>query len=81
MQKMKVKENSKCTYCNEFVDYIEHFFFECPGVRDFWRYTEQHLLIDSNVQVHLSAVDILFSVKRFSVGKIKFNSPKGLHCN
>ena len=67
--KMKVKENNKCTYCNELLDCIEHFFFECPVVRDFWRYIEQHMLI--NVQVHLTAIDILFSIKCFDVGKIK----------
>ena len=69
--KMKVKENNKCTYCNEFVDYIEHFFFECPVVRDFWQYIEQHILINFNVQVHLIAFDILFGIKCFNVGKIK----------
>ena len=69
--KMKVKENNKCTFWNELVDYIEHFFFECPVVRDFWRYTEQHILINFHVQVRLTAIDILFGVKRFNVGKIK----------
>ena len=69
--KMKVKENNKCTYCNELVDYIEHFFFECPVVHDFWRYIEQHILINFNVQVHLTTIDILFGVKHFNVGKIK----------
>ena len=69
--KMKVKENNKCTFWNELVDYIEHFFFECPVVRDFWRYIEQHIMINFNVQVHLTAIDILFGVKRFNVGKIK----------
>ena len=43
--KMKVKENNKCTYCTELVDYIEHFFFEGPVVRDFWQHIEQHILI------------------------------------
>ena len=68
---MKVKENNKCTNCNELVDYIEHFFFECPVVQDFWRYIEQRILINYNVQAHLTTIDILFDVKHFNVGKIK----------
>ena len=47
--KMKVKENNKCTYCDELCRLYEHFFFECPVIRDFWRYIEQHILINFNV--------------------------------
>jgi len=40
LAKMKVKETNKCSECNDTVDVIEHFFFECPKVLVFWSYIE-----------------------------------------
>ena len=35
--KMKKRDNQNCSYCSEEIDYIEHFFFECPPVKLFWK--------------------------------------------
>ena len=29
---------------NDVVDYIEHFFFDCPTIKKFWNYIEQYIL-------------------------------------
>ena len=38
LSKMKVTENNKCSYCKNIVDFIEHFFYECPVVVNFWKF-------------------------------------------
>lgn len=37
LQKMKVRDDNKCSYCRDVVDYIDIFFYECPAVLTFWR--------------------------------------------
>ena len=52
--KMQVRNNQKCSYCNDEIDYIEHFFFFCPVVRPFWDFIGQHILINYNVKINIS---------------------------
>ena len=37
LNKMKVTENNKYALCPDKVDFIEHFFCECPTVKLFWK--------------------------------------------
>ena len=60
-----------CSYCNDVVDYIEHFFFDCPTIKKFWNYIEQYILIIFDIQTHLTVVDVLFGIKRHNCGKVK----------
>ena len=66
--KMKVKENSKCSYCND-VDFIEHFFFDCPIVYDFWKFIEQFILHSIDIRIKLQVTDMLFGIKLAGVSK------------
>ena len=38
--KMKVRDDQMCSYCNDVIDYIEHFIFDCPTIQKFWNYIE-----------------------------------------
>ena len=49
-----------CPYCNDVVDYIEHFLFDCRMIQKFLNYTEQYILITFDIQTHLTVVDVLF---------------------
>ena len=60
-----------CSYCNDVVDYTEHFFFDCPTIKKFWNYVEQYILITFDIQTHLTAVDALFGIKQHNYGKVK----------
>ena len=42
--KMKVRDDRMCSYCNDVIDYTEHFSFDCPTIKKFWNYTEQLFL-------------------------------------
>ena len=66
---MKVRHDQMCSYCNDVVDYIEHFFFDCPTIKKFWNY-EQYILITFDIQTHLT-VDVLFGIKQHNYGKVK----------
>ena len=69
--KMKVRDDRMCPYCNNVIDYIEHFFFGCPTIKKFWNYIEQHIVITFDIQTHLTVVDVLFGIKQHNYGKIK----------
>ena len=69
--KMKVRDDRMCSYCNDVVDYIQHFTFDCPTIKKFWNYTEQYILITFDIQTHLTVVDVLFGIKQHIYGKVK----------
>ena len=58
-------------YCNDVVDYIEHFLFDCPTIKKSWNYKEQYILITFDIQTHLTVFDILFGIKQHNCGKVK----------
>ena len=70
---MKVRDDRMCSYCNDVVDYIEHFLFDCPTIKTFWNYIEQYILITFNVQTHLTVVDVLFGINSITAGRSKLN--------
>ena len=67
---MKVRDEQMCSYCNDVVDDIEHFFFDCPTIKKFWNYIEQYILITFDIQTHLT-VGVLFGIKQHNYGKVK----------
>ena len=60
-----------CSYCYDVVDYIEHFFFDCPPIQKFWKYIEQYILITFDIRTHLTIVDVLLGIKQYDYGKVK----------
>jgi hypothetical protein len=39
LHKMKIKESNRCSYCEE-TDYLEHFFWKCIHLKDYWKKIE-----------------------------------------
>ena len=68
---MKVRDDQMCSYCNDVVDYIEHFFFDCLTIKKFWNYIQQYILITFDIQTQLPVVDVLFRIKQHNYGKFK----------
>ena len=68
---MKVRDDQMCSYCNDIVDYIEHFFFDCPTIKKFWNYIELYIVITFDIQTYLTVVDVLFGIKQHNCGKGK----------
>ena len=64
LNKMQVKENNKCSYCPNTVDFMEHFFFSCPIVREFWRFIENMIFYKTGTQICFSTTAILFGIDK-----------------
>jgi hypothetical protein len=63
LNKMKVVNTNKCDFCTDVVDFVEHFFYECPRIHQFWKMIEQLFLNNLNICIHLTVKDVLFGVQ------------------
>ena len=61
---MGVSDTVFCDYCLNTVDVIEHFFFECPSVKRFWKHIESTIFIATGNQMQLSVTDVLFGYNK-----------------
>ena len=77
LHKMKIKPSNTCDHCGE-VDFIEHMFFTCSRLKDYWQYIEyilEEILEDS---ISLNITSALFGI----VSKISSrNRQKLKHAN
>lgn len=71
LSKMRIVENDKCSYCKNVVDYLEHFFYECPVVHKFWKFIEQYIMIHLSIVLKLDVVMVLFGVFEKNIGKFE----------
>ena len=62
LQKMKVSETNKCTYCVDTTDYLEHFFFECIFVKRLWEHIESLIASVIGKRVKLTKTNVLFGI-------------------
>ena len=68
LHKMKVTDDNKCYICRD-VDFIEHFFYECPPVTIFWKKIESHINNLIRNKIKLSLNDILFGTFNHCLNK------------
>ena len=71
LYKMNVRDGQMCSYCNDIVDYIEPFLFDCPTIKKFWNYMEQYILITFDIRTHLTVDYVLLGIKQHNSGKVK----------
>ena len=62
LQKMRVRDTNKCSFCPSNVDFIEHFFFECPSINAFWKHIEGYIFNKKGIRMRLDVCSILFGV-------------------
>ena len=62
--KMKIRDNRKCSYCSNEIDYIEHFFFHCPIVKSFWKNVRQHIIITFDKKIEISVANVLLGITK-----------------
>jgi hypothetical protein len=60
LEKTGVCYSKLCDYCPGKVDLIEHFFFECTSVRQFWTYIENLIFTMAGKRLYLTVSDALF---------------------
>jgi exodeoxyribonuclease III len=59
LQKMGIKDNNLCETCGD-IDYLEHFFWGCPKMRQFWKYVEQIIIRKTGINVKITEEIVLF---------------------
>ena len=59
MNKIGIAVSNKCTYCEDKIDYIEHFFVECPKISSLWTFIEEKIYSELKTKLKLSVGDIL----------------------
>ena len=58
---MKLTNTNACTFCNIEIEPIEHLFWECINVRNFWRQLEMNLCESCGYNLEIKgAKDVLF---------------------
>lgn len=67
LQKMKVTDDNKCSICRDEIDYLEHFFFFCPPVKQFWLSIERFLQTMFGIRTELSVCDVLFGIANLNL--------------
>ena len=71
LNKMNVRESDKCTFSPDTMDYIEHFFCECPIVVNFWKSIEQKVYRETGLRVEQSVQTILFGLQNNTFARFK----------
>ena len=71
LHKMKVRQNSNCSYCRDVLDVIEHFFYDCPVVAKFWKYVEQYMLTHLDSSIKLNVTTVLFGITDSNINQLK----------
>ena len=75
LNKMKVTDDNKCPLCRDEVDYLEHFFFFCPPVRQFWTQIELYLKSLIGIQIDLQVSNVLFGIRdKMKIDQQRFHS-------
>ena len=56
LHKMKIKPTNACDHCGE-VDYIDHMFFTCTRLKDYWQYIEYILeeIMEDNISLDITS--------------------------
>ena len=64
LHKMQLVDDNKCNVCKNEVDYLEHFFFECPPVLSFWVKIMDYIYSLTLVKITLGIREIMFGLKQ-----------------
>ena len=71
---MKIRENSNCDKCNN-IDSLEHLFFLCPYLSEFWKYISEEVSKILGKPFSLDISTTLFGIKqeKVTISKQKIN--------
>ena len=53
LNKMNIKQNNLCTFCNEEIEKLEHLFWQCNTVNTFWENIEQWIYDKNNYLINI----------------------------
>ena len=59
LQKMGLRNSNVCHFCNNHVDFVEHFFFYCPVINQLWIYISEYICKQYDVGITFTAQNVL----------------------
>ena len=66
LNKMGLATTTKCLWCTE-IDYIEHAFYQCTELKNFWRNVKQYILINYDWRLEINEKIALFGVPKTEI--------------
>ena len=73
LNKMKLAQSNKCSFCADNIDFIEHFFFECNKIHIFWKSVEQFINLKIEEPVTLDCKSAMFGISENKLRKRDFD--------
>ena len=61
LRKMKIKNTDMCGFCNTH-DFIEHFFFHCKRLENFWKEIEQYIMVMTGTKITINERNAVFGI-------------------
>ena len=61
---MRVVNTNKCSFCSDEIDFLEHFFFRCTTIANFWKYIENFLRVELGKPIIIREKEALFGFQR-----------------
>ena len=63
LKKMGICRSENCNYCQEALDTLQHFYYECPLSKILWKYVERKVCFTMRKTITFSVTEILFGVQ------------------
>ena len=60
--KCKIKTENSCTFCTVVPEKLEHLFWQCPIVMNFWDEVEQWIYVKCNYLINIDKVKAIFGI-------------------
>ena len=63
LSKIGITNSNKCSYCPDYVDYVEHFFFECPRTNRVWKCVQDRFFLKYNRHIILTPQEAILGIE------------------
>ena len=73
LNKMNIKQNNLCTFCNEEIEKLEHLLWQCNTVNTFWENIEQWIYDKNNYSINIDRTRAIFGIQNISKNYIPLN--------
>ena len=55
-------DSNKCAFCNNLPETLQHLFYDCNKVREFWRNVEKWIFIKTGIRISFTKNKLLFGM-------------------
>ena len=62
LTKMGLKHSNICSFCDNSIDFIEHFFYYCSKIKDIWTYVSDYFQSFFDIRITLNVKHVLIGI-------------------